>query len=277
VRARIEYEACPLCESAEVAFLKEEDCSWHAMYKPELPPTIRWMRCGACRHVFTEGYFTEEALTILFADAHEYQAGGNVTEIARRQSARMVEEIEQARSFQQGRWLDVGFGNGALLTTAEEFGWQVVGLDLREMSVVHMLASGFDCHILDITDYRPSEPFDVISMCDVLEHMPFPKPALARAHEILAPDGLLYVSTPNMESYVWREADKVGNPYWAEIEHYHNFGRRRLYALLQEVGFNPVRYTVSDRYIMGMQVTALKADRKVVPPRQAPDTPSEGG
>jgi hypothetical protein len=31
------------------------------------------------------------------------------------------------------------------------------------------------------------------------------------------------------------------NPYWAEIEHCHNFSRSRLYALLREMGFEPVR------------------------------------
>jgi hypothetical protein len=36
---------------------------------------------------------------------------------------------------------------------------------------------------------------------------------------------------------VWRllHANKV-NPYWAEIEHYHNCSRKRLYAFLQEHG-----------------------------------------
>src|ERR1700730_13703978 len=58
---------------------------------------------------------------------------------------------------------------------------------------------------------------------------------------------------------VWRllHANRV-NPYWAEIEHYHNFSRKRLYALLQEHGFEAVEYHVSERYRVCMEVIAIK-------------------
>jgi hypothetical protein len=46
------------------------------------------------------------------------------------------------------------------------------------------------------------------------------------------------------------------NPYWAEIEHLHNFGRRRLYSLLREHGFEPCRYDISRRYVACMEVIA---------------------
>ena len=45
-------------------------------------------------------------------------------------------------------------------------------------------------------------------------------------------------------------------PYWAEIEHYHNFDRASLYKLLAECGFEPVSYGVSDRYRCTMEVVA---------------------
>ena len=48
-------------------------------------------------------------------------------------SARMVERA--ARYAQGGSWLDIGFGNGSLLFTAEEWGYVLVGLDLRKDNV----------------------------------------------------------------------------------------------------------------------------------------------
>lgn len=63
-----------------------------------------------------------------------------------------------------------------------------------------------------------------------------------------------------MESMVWQAKDRQrANPYWAEIEHYHNFGRRRLYALLSEMGFEPVRDGISERYRAGMEVITRKS------------------
>jgi hypothetical protein len=61
-----------------------------------------------------------------------------------------------------------------------------------------------------------------------------------------------------MASIVWRIMDSTGeNTYWDEIEHYHNFTRERLYALLDATGFRPVFYNVNERYRACMDVIAM--------------------
>ena len=150
----------------------------------------------------------------------------------------VVETVSRLRAAPGGRWLDVGFGSGALLTTAEEFGYDVHATDFE----------AFD-----------GGPFDVVSLADVLEHLPFPRRALAHAATLMRAGALLLLSMPNADAYIWRAMTNAGaNPYWAEIEHYHNFGRKRLYALLAETGFAPVHYSVSLRYKACMQVIARK-------------------
>lgn len=42
------------------------------------------------------------------------------------------------------------------------------------------------------------------------------------------------------------------------LEHCHNFGRSRLWALLEECGFKPAEYGVSERYRACMEVLAIK-------------------
>ena len=99
----------------------------------------------------------------------------------------------------------------------------------------------------------------VISMADVLEHMPFPKRGLAAARELMEDNGILLISMPNMETMIWNIWDRVRqNPYITEIEHYHNFSRTRLYALLAEFGFAPRRYGISTRYRACMEIVAQK-------------------
>ncbi|MEI6498198.1 MAG: methyltransferase domain-containing protein [Actinomycetota bacterium] len=94
---------------------------------------------------------------------------------------------------------------------------------------------------------------------DVLEHIPYPKVALAAAHRLLERDGVLFASMPNFETVLWQVLDQNSiNPYWSEIEHYHNFSRTRLYELLRETGFEPVAYGISERYRTGMEVVARK-------------------
>ncbi len=256
---RTPYAACPLCASPRFALRREDDCRGHALYDPRLPPTIRWMQCAECTHVFVNGYFTDEALAILFERVHPFQSPGwSFDHNLRVLHARIVASVAQHRADLGGRWLDVGFGNGLLMATADEHGFDVTGIDLRAASVRAMVAMGFRAEHTDMATFE-APPFDVVSMADVLEHMPFPKDGLTAAHRLLADGGLLFVSMPNTECFAWRSNDHFGtNPYWAELEHFHNFGRRRLYALLEEHGFEPRAYGVSERYFLGMEVISVK-------------------
>ena len=118
---------------------------------------------------------------------------------------------------------------------------------------------GIKSYCQDISGLELEEKCAVISMADVLEHIPFPKDALTASHKLLEEDGVLFVSMPNSENVIWDMMTKQNvNPYWGELEHYHNFSRSRLYALLEEYGFSPVRYGISTRYKLCMEVIAIK-------------------
>ncbi len=251
------YAACPLCDSNTLVHHRTDDCSTHSMYKAALSPKIQWMRCNACTHIFRNGFYSDDACKILFSSTKTVQVVGNDVEGQRIMSARMVEKVLPYQS--SGAWLDVGFGNGSLLFTAMEYGFHPIGLDLRKSSVDAMVRLGIQAFCNDIQTIQIDPKCSVISMADVLEHMPFPRAGLIAAHALLEPGGVLFLSMPNCDSPLWQlMTHQNSNPYWGEIEHCHNFGRRRLYSLLDEVGFEPVRYGVSERYRAGMEVIARK-------------------
>jgi protein O-GlcNAc transferase len=256
---RIPYAGCPLCDARDSIEVTVADCAGNESYKPPLPRMQRWLQCRACGHVFVDGYFSPEALKILFSGTLQAQRPGHDIEGQRFAWASVLETVGALRASFGGRWLDVGFGSGALLTTAAEFGYEVAGIDLREENVRLMREAGYDVHAVELAAYRATAPFDVVSMADVLEHMPFPKRALHDARELLRPGGLLFLSMPNADAFVWQASTRAGtNPYWGEIQHYHNFGRRRLTALLEECGFAVLRYGVSFRYRMCMELIARR-------------------
>ncbi len=234
------------------------DCSQHPLYKPAIPPKMTWMKCSPCGHVFTEGYFTQEALALIFSDANENQKAGFDIENQRFVSARMIEKVLPYAH--DGYWLDIGFGNGSLLFTADEFGFKAVGVDLRKENVDLMKSIGFEAYCADVNVLEGSNRFSVVSMADVLEHMPYPGSSLESVYRLLRSDGVLLLSMPNMDSTLWKALDNNNaNPYWGELEHYHNFGRTRLFGLLREKGFEPVRFGISERYRACMEIVARKA------------------
>jgi protein O-GlcNAc transferase len=260
--ARIIYKRCPLCDGQSIATLHDASCDWHALYKPGLPATMRWMRCSSCNHTFVDGYFTADALRLLFSDTHASQTPGHDAEAQRFVWAPTVEKVTAHLSGPLGGWLDVGLGNGSLLFTAKEWGYHPVGLDLRPTTIEEMRALGYEAYCCDLTDHNAGAAYQVVSMCDVLEHLPFPKRALEHVHRLLRPDGILLLSMPNLDSEVWSMLDRAGtNPYWGELEHYHNFGRERLVALLDETGFDFVHYAVSARWRVTMEIVARRRTR----------------
>lgn len=254
---RIPYEVCPLCSSKAIVAAKTADCSRHPLYRPVLPPVMTWMTCNACGHVFTDGYFTAQAQAEIFNHTHEHQKLGADIEAQRLVAAHMVDKV--LAYVREGTWLDVGFGNGALLFTAQEYGFTPIGLDLRPENVEMMNAIGIEAYCADLAQVSLGRKCDVISMADVLEHMPYPLQGLKAAARLLSDDGVLLISMPNADSMLWRVLDVTNaNPYWGELEHYHNFGRKRLYALLNQNGFEAVQYGVSERYRACMEVIVKK-------------------
>ncbi len=232
-------------------------CAHHPLYNAALSPSILWKKCQACGHIFTEGYYTEAACQLIFSKTLEHQAMGHALEQNRLVSSRMIEKVLPCAA--QGTWLDVGFGNASLLFTAQEYGFTPIGLDLRQANVNALQAMGITAYCTDLAQLTLPEPCQVISMADVLEHIPYPQTALAAADRLMQAGGVLLISMPNTENAVWQTMDKQNlNPYWGEMEHYHNFSRTRLYELLQSHGFEPVRYGISERYRVCMEVVAVK-------------------
>lgn len=254
---RILYELCPLCEKSNFVDYKQGDATKHTLYRESFPPVINWVRCRSCGHIFTDGYWSAAGLGMLFERISPHLEAMSDIETSRLINASIVSWVNRTASGKTGEWLDVGCGHGSLLQTAEEFGYTAAGLDLRKEHVQALNNTGIWAEVATIEEIAANaEPeFEVISFADSLEHMPFPKAALLAARGLLSDDGLLFVSCPNTDTIVWRTLGDA-NPYWFELEHFHNFSRKRLTALLEECGFEPPRYSVSERYRSGMELLA---------------------
>lgn len=102
------------------------------------------------------------------------------------------------------RVLDIGCGTGFLLEQLAERGYSGVGVDLSPESVVianrrlEELGASDRLSAQVGSAYEPPEgPFDLITLTDVLEHLEDPRACLTALRGVLAPGGLLVVSTPN--------------------------------------------------------------------------------
>ncbi len=116
-----------------------------------------------------------------------------------RRSVQILDHFLRSRTLKlEGRWLDVGCGNGATLRAVSERlpGWSLVGteLDDRNRSTVEAIARLEYFHAGPIDDL--DDRFDVVSMVHVLEHVRSPITFLKSVLRLLNRDGLILIQLP---------------------------------------------------------------------------------
>lgn len=119
--------------------------------------------------------------------------------------ARGLKLIERYRPG-RGAILDVGTAGGSFLAVAQRAGWQVFGCEpnrwMAEWGQTHY---GLEILAGTVHDLQlPADSIDVVTLWDVLEHVPDPARDLAACHRVLKPGGLLVVNYPDIDSLVAR-------------------------------------------------------------------------
>ena len=147
----------------------------------------------------------------------------------------------------QGKFLDIGCGEGFTLSLLKDQGWDVCGIDYS--------SHGSDLHNPDCSKYirigdfdiiandfvSIQEKFDLIWVVNVLEHVRDPESLLERLKDWLSPGGVAAITVPNDFSGLQNlllSNGLVDSPYWVvPPEHLHYFTAQSLKALIEKSGF----------------------------------------
>jgi len=113
-----------------------------------------------------------------------------------------VVEIASHTGLSGRRVLDVGCGWGTLLRRFQKLGASVVGTDLDPEAVrfAQERIGLPSVKVGTLEELAPQESFDVICMCDFIEHPLDPLQELERAVSLLVPEGIIAIWTPNASS-----------------------------------------------------------------------------
>ena len=97
------------------------------------------------------------------------------------------------------RLLDVGCGSGQLVEVYRALGWRVCGIEINPRACAACREKGLQVHQGTVFDAPfDTRQFDMILLSHVIEHVLHPIDVLKRVAELLAPNGKIVVSTPNM-------------------------------------------------------------------------------
>lgn len=261
------YPACPLCAGPS-ATLGFANCTAHGSWHEPMPKTIEWMRCPSCGHVHNRHYWTDAGLAEVFRHSHANQLAGADSPDARR--AAWTPVVDRVVRLLGGygaimnqairpAWVDVGCGDGALVATAGDYGFDVTGIDARAETVGPIQALGFNARQADFVAAAIDAQVDVLSMMNVLEQIADPLKALRKAAAALRPGGLIVLGMPDLSCSSWKILNAASaNPYWIELQNYHHFSRERLIALLDLSGFENVDFAIPTRHKAQMELYAVR-------------------
>jgi len=102
----------------------------------------------------------------------------------------VVEKL--TRRLGQGKVLDVGCGEGLLLTIFQKWGWDAFGIDASPWAVDAAKRHGYGLYSGEIESLHVFDSFDLVVSTSTLEHVPQPVEHIRAILRMLKPGGVAY-------------------------------------------------------------------------------------
>jgi len=189
----LEERTCPICdaESHRELFHKEG---------------YRFVECLECRLIFVAPVLKLEEVRELY----EHQSYSDIVKaLMDESSVYRRERFGSERVEIINRWtpgdgrrkvLDVGCATGFFLEAARDAGWDAYGVEANPYAVEYARKNGLDVRNEMIEDTSfPSKSFDAITLFEVIEHVSDPMAILRKTCDLLRPNGIAYIYTPNFD------------------------------------------------------------------------------
>ncbi len=211
-------------------------------------------RCAACRHVYSswsqpddyDGYWDQgvtPADVDFWDDAHR---------------AVFTQFVDQHLTAPTGRLVDIGCGLGYFMATLRDRrpGWDADGYELAPGAVAWAhdeLGLTDTVHLGRVEDAGIGlGSVDIVTLWDVIEHLPSPQPLLDHLRTLLKPGGYVFVQTPSWPFQIARARTasalvRKGRDERCHLyarDHVNQFSRRSLTRLARDCGFRDPEFEV---------------------------------
>lgn len=185
------------------------------------------LECQRCGLQFIRPLPDAESLSKIYSDYYKAWAiekyGQEISKMKTKTFKNYISKINQYIS--AGKLLDIGCATGELMSVAQENGFDAYGVEIspqginkcKELFGENKIVAGN----LKTTDFPP-DFFDIVTLCDVIEHVSDPVTFLDIIYRILKPKGLLMIATPDTLSWVKKLMDSHWLQYKEEHIYYYN-------------------------------------------------------
>lgn len=240
----IAEEKCKLCGSSQYAVIYKANpaqASEEKEYKItdlERDANIRIAKCLRCGLVFLLDHSKENDIISAYERMSDelYLQEERGRRISAKKNLKKIIKLKRG-----GRLLDIGCSTEFFVDESRKLGYKAEGLEIsswavkfaREKLKVNVR------HGSILEEEYPYNYFDVIVMTDVIEHFADPLEVLTKVRRILKIDGLLYITTPDIDSALSR---LLKAKWWGiKKSHLVYFSRKTMVKMLDRAGFNLIR------------------------------------
>lgn len=118
------------------------------------------------------------------------------TRVSRRSEWR-AEQLFSLIGMRYRSLLDIGAGQGELISYFRAAGYRVAGWDISPEAVTQLRNAGYSADVVDLESDQFEGYYDAIACCEVLQQIEDPAAVLRKVSSILLPGGRLFFSVPN--------------------------------------------------------------------------------
>lgn len=181
---------CRVCQSKRISFL----CAVPNQHTET--SELDCFRCHECGSMYIGNEITSDELGEAYASIDTDTYYDEVDEPTKQKMNTVVKNVED-RISKSAHILDIGAGGGHLIEAFNQNEYE----NLYAHEVPSSGIEGVDSITKDIYqdfDYEsiPSNKFDLVTLIDVLEHVPDPSYLIESCKRILKPGGIIYLHTP---------------------------------------------------------------------------------
>jgi SAM-dependent methyltransferase len=228
----------------------------------------RMVRCDVCGLVRSDPVLTAEALAELYTNS-TFDYGDELASLRTTYGA----AIDRASAYLGSRegLLDIGCGSGFVLELARDRGWRDVhGVEPSAHAIAEAAPDIAPLIIQDMMrdGLLPSDSLSLITLFQVLDHMPEPLELLRTCLQILQPGGVIMAFNHNVASWSARVL-KERSPI-IDVEHTYLYSPDTMRKLFTAAGFevisvDPVRNTYSIAYLLHLLPLPRRLKQILVP------------
>lgn len=232
---------------------------------------FKYFLCQNCQTLFLFPSPTVKKINNYYQKIFQYKAGLSEEKRIRQRAKIILKNL--IKLYPNGKsLLDVGSGFGYFLEEAKKNKFQILGL---EPSKELFSKNRFSKNIKNMTfeDYFKSnnkKKFDFIILIHVIEHLNNPKQIIQSAIKLLNSNGILYIETPNLNSYLfWTE--KESYTFLTPSDHLWIFSKKSLETMLRDISLIKIAKTSTythPEHLMGIIKRKFQINTKTQNPKK---------